>query len=112
MLLSALMAGTGALGDLGADPEIALVTGDSRLVVPGALFFALPGAAQDGHAFAGEAARRGAVAVVAERPVDCAPALLLLAPSSRRPPRSTRLISFLIRDQLSKANYSAFEHRN
>jgi len=84
MRLSAVMAGTGARGDLGEDPEIALVTGDSRQVVPGAIFFALPGARQDGHAFAAEAARRGAVAVVAERPVDCAPALLLLAPSARR----------------------------
>jgi UDP-N-acetylmuramoyl-L-alanyl-D-glutamate--2,6-diaminopimelate ligase len=84
MRLSALTAGTGARGDLGADPEIRAVTGDSRQVAPGTLFFALPGATQDGHAFAAEAARRGAAAVVAERPVDCAPALLLLAPSSRR----------------------------
>jgi len=38
----------------------------------------------DGHAFAAEAARRGAVAVVAERAVECAPAALLLAPSARR----------------------------
>jgi UDP-N-acetylmuramoyl-L-alanyl-D-glutamate--2,6-diaminopimelate ligase len=84
MNLSAIIRGTGARGDMGADPEIARVTGDSREVVPGTLFFALPGAAQDGHDFAAEAARRGAVAVVAERPVPCAPAALLLAPSSRR----------------------------
>ena len=82
MRLSTVTAGTGARGDLGDDPEIAAVTGDSRQAGPGTLFFALPGAAQDGHDFAAEAARRGAVAVVAERPVPCAPARLLLVPSS------------------------------
>lgn len=84
MRLSKVIEGTGAEGALGGDPEIALVTGDSRAVVPGAVFFALPGATVDGHAFAAEAARRGAAAVVAERDVPCAPALLLRAPSSRR----------------------------
>jgi UDP-N-acetylmuramoyl-L-alanyl-D-glutamate--2,6-diaminopimelate ligase len=84
MRLSHIIQGTGARGDLRGDPEIARVTGDSREVVPGTLFFALPGSARDGHDFAAEAARRGAVAVVAERKVDCAPALLLLAPSARR----------------------------
>jgi UDP-N-acetylmuramoyl-L-alanyl-D-glutamate--2,6-diaminopimelate ligase len=84
MKLSAIMQGTGARGDPGLDPPVSLVTGDSREVVPGAVFFALPGTARDGHDFAAEAARRGAVAVVAERAVPCAPAALFLAPSSRR----------------------------
>src|SRR5512133_1862144 len=84
MKLSAIIQGTGARGDAGGDPDVVRVTGDSRAVVPGSLFFALAGAAQDGHDFAAEAGRRGAVAVVAERPVACAPAALLLAPSSRR----------------------------
>ncbi len=84
MKLSAIIQGTGARGDVGGDPEIARVTGDSREVVPGALFFALTGTARDGHDFAAEAARRGAVAVIAERPVACGPASLLLVPSSRR----------------------------
>jgi UDP-N-acetylmuramoyl-L-alanyl-D-glutamate--2,6-diaminopimelate ligase len=84
MKLSTLIAGTGALGDLGDDPEIRAITGDSRAVGPGACFFALPGAKRDGHEFAAQAAAAGAVAVVAERPVECAPARLLLAPSSRR----------------------------
>jgi UDP-N-acetylmuramoyl-L-alanyl-D-glutamate--2,6-diaminopimelate ligase len=39
---------------------------DSRTVTPGALFFAIPGTRADGLAFAGEAVRRGASAVVAE----------------------------------------------
>jgi UDP-N-acetylmuramoyl-L-alanyl-D-glutamate--2,6-diaminopimelate ligase len=84
MKLSAVIQGTGARGDPAGDPDVSLVTGDSREVVPGAVFFALPGSARDGHDFAAEAARKGAVAVVAERPVPCAPASLLLAPSSRR----------------------------
>jgi len=84
MRLSAVIQGTGASGAAGADPEIARVTGDSREVAPGSLFFALRGTQADGHDFAAEAARRGAVAVVAERTVACRPALLLLAPSARR----------------------------
>jgi UDP-N-acetylmuramoyl-L-alanyl-D-glutamate--2,6-diaminopimelate ligase len=84
MKLSAIMQGTGARGGAGSDPEIVRVTGDSREVVPGALFFALPGAERDGHAFVADAVARGAAAVVAERPVACSPAALLLAPSTRR----------------------------
>jgi UDP-N-acetylmuramoyl-L-alanyl-D-glutamate--2,6-diaminopimelate ligase len=84
MKLSAIIQGTGARGDADLDTDIALVTGDSREVAPGALFFALPGTAHDGHAFVADAVRRGAVAVVAERDVPSAPAALLLAPSSRR----------------------------
>jgi UDP-N-acetylmuramoyl-L-alanyl-D-glutamate--2,6-diaminopimelate ligase len=84
MKLSTLLAGTGAHGDLGQDPEITAITGDSRQVGPGACFFALPGAKRDGHEFAPQAAAQGAAAVVAERPVECAPARLLLSPSARR----------------------------
>jgi UDP-N-acetylmuramoyl-L-alanyl-D-glutamate--2,6-diaminopimelate ligase len=84
MRLSAVIQGTGAFGATGSDPEVARVTSDSREVVPGSVFFALPGTRADGHDFAAQAARAGAVAVVAEREVDCAPATLLLAPSSRR----------------------------
>ncbi|MGC4000615.1 MAG: UDP-N-acetylmuramoyl-L-alanyl-D-glutamate--2,6-diaminopimelate ligase [Anaeromyxobacter sp.] len=84
MKLSSLMTGSGAQGDLGGNPEVTRVTGDSREVIPGACFFALPGATQDGARFAAAAARQGAIAVVAERPVECAPARLLLVPSARR----------------------------
>jgi UDP-N-acetylmuramoyl-L-alanyl-D-glutamate--2,6-diaminopimelate ligase len=84
MKLSSIIQGTGARGDFGADPDVSRVTGDSREVGPGSVFFALPGSRADGHLFAAEAARRGAVAVVAERPVACAPAVLFLAPSARR----------------------------
>jgi UDP-N-acetylmuramoyl-L-alanyl-D-glutamate--2,6-diaminopimelate ligase len=84
MRLSEIIVGTGAAGPVGGDPEVALVTADSRAVRAGAVFFALRGVQADGHDFAAAAARAGAVAVVAERPVECAPALLLLAPSPRR----------------------------
>ncbi len=40
---------------------------DSRTIAPGTLFFAVPGTKADGLAFAAEAVRKGAVAVVAER---------------------------------------------
>ncbi|MBC3185219.1 UDP-N-acetylmuramoyl-tripeptide--D-alanyl-D-alanine ligase [Corynebacterium sp. zg-331] len=54
------------------DPH-ALVTGsvefDSRTVAPGGLFAALPGARVDGHDFARTAMARGAVAILAARPV-------------------------------------------
>ena len=60
------------------DPA-ALVTGpvviDSRDVVPGSLFAALPGTRTDGHAFAAAAFAAGAVAVLATRPVG-GPALI------------------------------------
>ncbi len=48
-----------------ADLEIAGVTADSRQVVPGDLFAALPGGVVDGRAFIAEAVRLGAVAVLA-----------------------------------------------
>ncbi len=42
---------------------------DSRTVEPGGLFAALPGEPTDGHAFAADAVKAGAVAVLAARPV-------------------------------------------
>lgn len=56
---------------------------DSRKVRPGDLFFALPGSKYDGHAFAAEAVRRGAVAVVAERPLPGLPVPVILVPNAR-----------------------------
>jgi UDP-N-acetylmuramoyl-L-alanyl-D-glutamate--2,6-diaminopimelate ligase len=50
--------------DLGA--EIASVTADSRMVVPGALFVAIPGFKTDGAKFIDAAVRKGAAAIVGE----------------------------------------------
>ncbi len=48
------------------DPEITHLTADSRQVRPGSLFVAIRGCTVDGHAFAGDAARNGAAALVVE----------------------------------------------
>ncbi|HEY0184412.1 MAG TPA: UDP-N-acetylmuramoyl-L-alanyl-D-glutamate--2,6-diaminopimelate ligase [Rhodopila sp.] len=45
--------------------DIAGITADSRNVVPGDLFAALPGSHADGRAFIADAVRRGAVAILA-----------------------------------------------
>jgi len=52
-----------------SDAEVHSLAYDSRLVQPGALFFAVPGFEADGHDFAGDAVRRGATALVVERPL-------------------------------------------
>ena len=46
------------------DTKVAGISSDSRQVVPGSLFFALAGSKADGAAFAADAVRRGAMAVV------------------------------------------------
>jgi len=70
-------AGVGAGIDPGIDPEICGVTLDSRAVETGDLFFAIRGFTSDGEAFAPDAIRRGARAILAasERPAWCDPAV-------------------------------------
>ncbi len=73
MRLGELVAGVGAVsgsaggGDI--DVEIAGLAYDSRKVAPGTLFFCVPGFRSDGHDFAAQAVRDGAVALVVERPL-------------------------------------------
>ena len=43
---------------------------DSRQVMPGTLFFCVPGLSSDGHDFAAQAIAAGAVALVVERPLE------------------------------------------
>ena len=57
--------------------EVTTYHTDSRQVVPGGLFFALKGAESDGHRFVGDAAARGAAAVVVDREVDAGAAAVL-----------------------------------
>ena len=68
--------------------EVAGVTADSRQVVPGDLFAALPGSSVDGRAFIADAVERGAVAVLAPAdtawPPDVPARPLLRDPSPRR----------------------------
>lgn len=67
-------------GTLRAEAGVA-VTGpvvvDSRLVEPGALFVAVPGQHVDGHDFAAAAVEAGAALVLATRPVDGVPCVVV-----------------------------------
>ncbi|HEY1434545.1 MAG TPA: UDP-N-acetylmuramoyl-L-alanyl-D-glutamate--2,6-diaminopimelate ligase, partial [Thermoanaerobaculia bacterium] len=66
------------------DLEVARVTSDSRAVRPGDLFVALRGAKSDGLAFVEDAVRRGAVAVVSDRPAPPGAAVPWLAVAAPR----------------------------
>ncbi|MGH7320596.1 MAG: Mur ligase family protein [Candidatus Rokuibacteriota bacterium] len=59
-----------ALGRRAPDPLIRGLAYDSRNVQPGDLFVCLCGAKDDGHRHAADAARRGAVAILGERPAE------------------------------------------
>ena len=61
------------------DPEIVGITADSRQVKPGFLFAALRGTQQDGRAFAADAVKKGAAAILTD---DAA--ALALDPEARR----------------------------
>ena len=63
MKLSRLLENSGIKPD-GEGPEITAITNDSRQAVPGALFFALPGAKSDGADFILQALEKGASGVV------------------------------------------------
>src|SRR3954470_6422414 len=52
-----------------ADVEVTDLAYDSAAVTPGSLFFCVPGFRADGHEFAPDAVKRGAVALVCERPL-------------------------------------------
>jgi UDP-N-acetylmuramoyl-L-alanyl-D-glutamate--2,6-diaminopimelate ligase len=67
-LLSALPQISARAGD--ADPEISLITADSRQVVPGALFVATRGDNVDGHTFIPQALEKGAAAIVGDLPAS------------------------------------------
>jgi UDP-N-acetylmuramoyl-tripeptide--D-alanyl-D-alanine ligase len=67
----------------GSDLVTGTVEFDSRRIAPGDLFVAIPGERVDGHSFAAEAVRRGAVGVLAAREVDV-PAVIV--PPAAGPP--------------------------
>ena len=54
----------------GASVEVRDLAYDTRAVVPGTLFFCVPGSHVDGHELGPEAVAAGAVALVVERPLD------------------------------------------
>jgi UDP-N-acetylmuramoyl-L-alanyl-D-glutamate--2,6-diaminopimelate ligase len=65
--LATVVAGSTIAGD--ADLVITGLAYHTRDVVPGTLFFCIPGLATDGHDFAPEAVAQGAAALVCERPL-------------------------------------------
>ncbi|MBW3588977.1 MAG: UDP-N-acetylmuramoyl-L-alanyl-D-glutamate--2,6-diaminopimelate ligase [Actinobacteria bacterium] len=67
MRLSEIASLVGSDGHLSADPEITDLHYDSREVIPGSLFFCIPGDKVDRHDLANQAVSTGAAAVVAER---------------------------------------------
>lgn len=68
MKLGPLLASANVPVPAGAEElDVRAIAYDSRKVAPGSLFVAIEGFHRDGHAFAAEAVKRGAVAVVAQR---------------------------------------------
>lgn len=64
--LNELLRGVELLASINNSAEISQIACDSRKVKPGALFFALRGAKEDGKAFIQDAIQRGAVAIASE----------------------------------------------
>jgi len=61
------------LGDAASDSpavEVTALAYDNRRVQPGTVFFCVRGFTRDGHDFADDAVRRGAVALVVDHPLD------------------------------------------
>jgi UDP-N-acetylmuramoyl-L-alanyl-D-glutamate--2,6-diaminopimelate ligase len=85
MRLRALLDGLDAVTlEGGADPDVRGASADSRRVVPGDAFFALAGRATDGRRHVAEAVARGAVAVVADGPVDAPDVVRVRCATPRR----------------------------
>lgn len=60
------------------------MTDDSRAVTPGSLFVAVKGERVDGHDFVAPAIKAGAVAIIAQAPVDSGPVPFVLVADSRK----------------------------
>jgi UDP-N-acetylmuramoyl-L-alanyl-D-glutamate--2,6-diaminopimelate ligase len=67
-----------------SDPEINSIHYRSQTVKPGGLFVAIAGHQADGHNYIDDAAARGAVAVISEKPVHLNHAVVIAVNSSRR----------------------------
>jgi UDP-N-acetylmuramyl-tripeptide synthetase len=86
MKLARLIAGlqpAAVTGVEGEGPEVASLHYRSQEVTPGGLFVAMKGVTADGHDFIDDALGRGAVAVVAEKPVG-PKTVAITVPSARR----------------------------
>lgn len=74
------------------------ISQDSRQVLPGDIYAALPGSEHHGGEFVAEAAARGAIAVISDRPTEILPTLVVGDPRKMLGP----LASWLHRDPSSK----------
>lgn len=72
---------------------ITSLTADSRRVIPGALFAALSGTKSDGATFAEDAARKGAVAILASETADIPDSLAIPVVRAREPRRALALMA-------------------
>ncbi len=72
MTLEEISSALKSVGDLNGSEKImpSSVQTDSRLVKPGDLFICLCGQKMDGHKFAGQAAQKGAAAIVSHHPMS------------------------------------------
>jgi UDP-N-acetylmuramoyl-L-alanyl-D-glutamate--2,6-diaminopimelate ligase len=82
--LSELLAAT-AVTDHDADPQLRVesLCYDSRQCRPGALFFALRGAKEDGSKFVAQAAQQGAVAIVSDAALSACALPFIQVPNAR-----------------------------
>lgn len=83
MRLCDVMRGVLPAGTVVPEADVSGLADDSREVGPGFAFFAIPGTKADGASFVPDAFSRGAAVVVAERPVECGSARLLVVPDAR-----------------------------
>ncbi len=84
MKLSQLLKNVAVIRIDGTDRlEISGIAFDSRAVKPGNLFICITGFQTDGHAYAQAAAEKGAIAIVAERPVDVGVSCILVENSRK-----------------------------
>jgi UDP-N-acetylmuramoyl-L-alanyl-D-glutamate--2,6-diaminopimelate ligase len=67
----------------GENPEITSIENDNRKVQKGSLFICIKGYTVDGHDFAGSAVENGAVAVLAERPLNIDVPVILVQDTMR-----------------------------
>ena len=73
---NSLLQGLPVLGRTGdGSVRISSLVTDSRRIIPGSLFFALPGLRANGHVFLDDAIARGAAAIISGEPVAGLPAV-------------------------------------
>ena len=68
---------------MGEDPEITSIENDNRKVKKGSLFICIKGYTVDGHDFAASAVTNGAVAILAERPLDLDVPVIVVTDTTR-----------------------------